>query len=62
MLVGVASDSQYPPEGIVRHDPDWSAQYTKLANALHRTLGDHWQIEHIGQRRSPVCSPNPSSI
>lgn len=41
------------------YDPIWPTRYAVLANQLHRTLGSHWQIEHIGSTSVPGLLAKP---
>ena len=52
-----------PPESpidIVDADPTWPAQYDRLANRIHRALGDRvLALEHIGSTSVPDLAAKP---
>lgn len=55
----VANQAWYPPEGLVPYDPAWPLRYANLAGRLQQTLGNHWQIEHIGSTSVPGLVAKP---
>lgn len=59
MIGRVATGPRYPPEGLVPYDPTWPAHYAALAQTLHRVLGDHWHVEHIGSTSVPGLLAKP---
>lgn len=48
ILLGVADETTYPPEGLVPHDPNWAERYSVLAASFRAHLGPEWEVEHIG--------------
>lgn len=56
---GVVEQPRYPAEGLVPYDPRWPTRYAELASRLHRAVGYHWRVEHIGSTAVPGLLAKP---
>ena len=52
-------EDAYPPERLVAPDPGWSERFADLSTSLHASLGNDWQVEHVGSTSVPGLTAKP---
>ena len=50
---------RYPATKLVPYDEGWPRRYADLAAGLRQTLGEGWQIEHVGATTLPRLAATP---